>query len=73
MIGWNRGDKGALDRLMPFVYEELRNVARRRLAVEDREHTLQSAALVNEAYPRLVDQQPSSGGTARIFSPSLRG
>lgn len=57
LIGWNRGDKSALDRLMPLVYEELRNVARRRLAVEDREHTLQSAALVNETYLRLVDQQ----------------
>ena len=57
LIGWNRGDKSALDRLMPLVYEELRNVARRRLAVEDREHTLQSAALVNETYLRLVDQE----------------
>ncbi|HLJ47373.1 MAG TPA: sigma-70 family RNA polymerase sigma factor [Bryobacteraceae bacterium] len=57
LIGWNQGDKGALDRLMPLVYEELRHVARRRLAVEDREHTLQSAALVNETYLRLVDQE----------------
>jgi len=57
LIGWNRGDKGALDRLMPLVYEELRNVARRHLANEGREHTLQSAALVNETYLRLVDQR----------------
>lgn len=57
LIGWNRGDEGALDRLMPLVYEELRNVARRHLAVEGREHTLQSAALVNETYLRLVDQR----------------
>ncbi len=56
LIDWNRGDKGALDRLMPLVYDELRNVARHHLAVEDREHTLQSAALVNETYLRLVDQ-----------------
>lgn len=57
LIGWNRGDKGALDRLMPLVYEELRNVARRHLANEGREHTLESAALVNETYLRLVDQR----------------
>jgi RNA polymerase sigma factor (TIGR02999 family) len=57
LIGWNQGDKGALDRLMPLVYEELRNVARRHLANEGREHTLESAALVNETYLRLVDQR----------------
>lgn len=57
LIGWNQGDKGALDRLMPLVYDELRIVARRHLAVEDREHTLQSAGLVNETYLRLVDQE----------------
>lgn len=56
LIGWNQGDKGALDRLMPLVYDELRNVARHRLAGENREQTLQSAALVNETYIRLVDQ-----------------
>jgi RNA polymerase sigma factor (TIGR02999 family) len=42
---------------MPLVYDELRNVARRHLANEGREHTLQSAALVNETYLRLVDQR----------------
>jgi len=57
LIRWNQGDQGALDRLMPLVYEDLRHVARRHLAVEDREHTLQSAALVNETYLRLVDQR----------------
>ena len=57
LIDWNRGDKGALDRLMPLVYNELRVVARHHLSLEDREHTLQSAALVNETYIRLVDQE----------------
>lgn len=56
LIDWNQGDKSALDRLMPLVYNELRVVARHHLAAEDREHTLQSAALVNETYLRLVDQ-----------------
>lgn len=57
LIGWSQGDRGALDRLMPLVYNELRKVARRQLAGEERENTLQSAALVNETYLRLVDQQ----------------
>jgi len=57
LIRWNRGDEGALDCLMPLVYDDLRNVARRHLAAEDRNHTLQSAALVNETYLRLADQQ----------------
>ncbi|HKW98817.1 MAG TPA: sigma-70 family RNA polymerase sigma factor [Bryobacteraceae bacterium] len=56
LIGWNQGDEGALDRLMPLVYDELRNVARHHLAAEDT-HSLESAALVNETYLRLVDQQ----------------
>ncbi len=57
LIGWNQGDKGALDRLMPLVYDELRHVARHRLAAEDSRQTLESAALVNETYLRLVDQE----------------
>jgi RNA polymerase sigma factor (TIGR02999 family) len=57
LIGWNQGDKGALDRLMPLVYDELRNVARHRLAAEDSGQTLESAALVHETYLRLVDQE----------------
>src|SRR5579872_6217243 len=57
LIGWSQGEAGALDRLMPLVYEEMLRVARRNLALEGREHTLQSAALVNETYLRLVDQR----------------
>jgi RNA polymerase sigma factor (TIGR02999 family) len=57
LIDWNQGDKGALDRLMPLVYDELRIVARHRLAAEDSRQTLESAALVNETYLRLVDQE----------------
>src|SRR5579862_3186649 len=56
LLDWNRGDKGALERLMPLVYEELRQLARRQLALELPGHTLQSTALVHEAYLRLVDQ-----------------
>lgn len=54
---WTRGDHGALDRLLPLVYAELRNVARRHLRHERHGHTLQPTALVHEAYVRLVDQR----------------
>ncbi|HUA57747.1 MAG TPA: sigma-70 family RNA polymerase sigma factor [Verrucomicrobiae bacterium] len=56
LIEWGNGDRGALDRLMPLVYEELRRIARRHLHLEGHGHTLQSTALVHEAYLRLVDQ-----------------
>ncbi|HEX4227497.1 MAG TPA: sigma-70 family RNA polymerase sigma factor [Bryobacteraceae bacterium] len=52
---WTNGDPAALDRLMPVVYEELRRMARRHIRNERAGHTLQTTALVNEAYLRLVD------------------
>jgi RNA polymerase sigma factor (TIGR02999 family) len=54
---WSDGDQGALDRLTPIVYEELRRLARRYMNRERPEHSLQPTALVNEAYMRLVDYQ----------------
>jgi len=51
------GDRQALDRLMPIVYDELRRIASRRLEGERQAHTLQTTALVNEAYLRLIDQR----------------
>lgn len=51
---WNEGNKASRDALMAVVYEELRRVARRQLLRERPDHTLQSAALVNEAYLRLT-------------------
>lgn len=54
---WSAGEEGALDRLFPMVYDELRRTARRFLAGERRGHTLQPTALVHEAYFRLVDQR----------------
>jgi RNA polymerase sigma factor (TIGR02999 family) len=50
------GDRGALDRLLPLVYEELGRIARRQLGRESAGHTLQTTALVHEAYLKLVDQ-----------------
>lgn len=54
---WGRGDREALDRLMPLVYQELHRMASRYLTSERSGHTLQSTALVHEAYVRLVDQR----------------
>jgi RNA polymerase sigma factor (TIGR02999 family) len=54
---WSRGDRGALDRLLPLVYAELRRVATRQLRRERPGHSLQPTALVHEAYLRLVGQQ----------------
>jgi RNA polymerase sigma factor (TIGR02999 family) len=53
---WTDGDQNAPERLMPFVYDELRRLARSFLARERDAHTLQPTALVHEAYVRLVDQ-----------------
>lgn len=55
---WGRGDQGAREALIPLVYDELRRLARRHLRRERPDHTLQSAALVNEAYLRLIRQNP---------------
>jgi len=55
LVDWSSGNKAALDQLMPLVYQELRRLASRYLRKERRDHTLQTTALVNEAYLRLVD------------------
>ena len=54
---WSRGDRHALDRLLPLVYSELRRIAARQLRRERDGHTLQPTALVHEAYLRLVEQR----------------
>jgi RNA polymerase sigma factor (TIGR02999 family) len=54
---WQGGDRDALDQLMPLVYDELHLIAQRHLARERREGTLQTTALVNEAYVKLIDQR----------------
>lgn len=54
---WSGGDREALDKLMPIVYEELRRLAHRYMAHERAGHTLQTTALVNEAYMRLVNER----------------
>ena len=57
LAAWSGGDRAALERLLPLVDHELRLLAHRYLRREDPGHTLQTTALVNEAYLRLVDQK----------------
>jgi RNA polymerase sigma factor (TIGR02999 family) len=52
---WGRGEAGALDKLTPLVYDELKRLARHYIRGEDPRRTLQPTALVNEAFVRLVD------------------
>jgi len=55
--GWRRGDREALEQLLPLVYSELRRIAARQLKKERPGHTLQPTALVHEAYLRLAEQR----------------
>jgi RNA polymerase sigma factor (TIGR02999 family) len=65
---WHQGDEKARDELIPLVYGELRRMARHRLWNQRPDHTLQSAALVNEAYLRLVQQKsPQWQNRAHFF------
>jgi RNA polymerase sigma factor (TIGR02999 family) len=56
LLRWGQGDSEAREKLVPLVYDELRRLARRCLARQRSEHTLQTTELVHEAYLRLVDQ-----------------
>lgn len=55
LLQWGQGDEAALERLIPLVYRELHRIAKRCMAGERGDHSLQATALVNEAYLRLVD------------------
>jgi RNA polymerase sigma factor (TIGR02999 family) len=54
LTAWNNGDRSALEKLAPLILEDLRRIAKRHLARERAGHSLQTTALVNEAYLRLV-------------------
>jgi RNA polymerase sigma factor (TIGR02999 family) len=70
---WQTGDAGALERLMPLVYDELRRVARGRLRAERQGHTLQATALVHEAYLRLTGPGGASPQTRlQLFAIAAR-
>ena len=57
LVDWGNGDEAALDELIPLVYDELRRLAASYMRRESQGNTLQTSALINEAYLRLVDQK----------------
>jgi RNA polymerase sigma factor (TIGR02999 family) len=69
---WRGGDRDALDRLLPLVYDELSGLARRALRSERSDHTLQTRALVHEAYLRLVDADISFQDRAHFLAVAAR-
>ena len=70
---WNGGDASALERLAPMVYAELHNLARRQMARERDGHILQPSALVNEAFIRMIGNQPVEwANRAQFYAVSAR-
>jgi RNA polymerase sigma factor (TIGR02999 family) len=67
LADWNRGDQAALDKLLPLVYDELHRLARSYMRRERPDHTLQTTALVHEAYLQLVGEQNSRWQTRVHF------
>ena len=55
LLAWRQGEREALNKLIPVIYEELRRIAHSYIRGEHKGHTLQTTALVNEAYLRLID------------------
>lgn len=68
----NRGDESAVERLFPIVYDELRRLARGQLARERPGHTLNTTALVHEAYLRLVDSDQNPENRRHFFGIAAR-
>src|SRR5215813_307329 len=57
LLAWSKGDQTALDRLVPLVYEEMRRLAHRYISRDRGAYTLQTTALVHEAYLRLINAE----------------
>src|SRR6266850_7141363 len=67
LAAWSDGDRSALDKLLPLVEGELHRLAHRYMNHERQDHTLQTTALVNEAYLKLIDQQVDWQNRAHFF------
>ena len=72
LLAWSCGDAHAFDQLVPMVHAELRRLARRYMARERPDHTLQASALVNEAYLRLIDLNQMQWQNRGTSSPCRR-
>ena len=69
---WRRGDREAFDQLMPLVYDELARIAHGAMGRERRDHSLQTRALVHEAYVRLIDADVVFKDRAHFFALAAR-
>jgi RNA polymerase sigma-70 factor (ECF subfamily) len=69
---WKAGDPGALESLMPIVYDELRRLARRNMSFERNDHTLQHTALVHEAYLELVQMDVAWNNRGHFYAVAAR-
>jgi RNA polymerase sigma-70 factor (ECF subfamily) len=69
---WNNGDEQAIEKLIPLVYDELHRLAQQHMSHEQPGHTLQTTALLNEAYLRLVDSAPNWEGRTHFFGVCAR-
>jgi len=67
LVEWRKGNAHALDQMIPLIYDELRRVARSRLAREAAGHGLQATALVHEAYARLIDARALPANSREHF------
>ncbi|SMF71045.1 ECF-type sigma factor [Pseudobacteriovorax antillogorgiicola] len=68
LSSYSRGNKSALDKLVPTVYKELRKIAYKHMKSERQEHTLQATALVNEAYMKLADAELNLENRKHFFA-----
>jgi RNA polymerase sigma factor (TIGR02999 family) len=69
LANWSHGDQAAFEKLIPLVYEELRHLAHRYMEGQRPNHTLQTTALVNEAYLRLAEQnKPDFTNRSHFFA-----
>lgn len=73
LVAWQNGDRGALEHLIPLVYDELHRIAERQLRHERQGHTLQPSAVVHETYLKLVDRPtPNWQGRVHFFAVAAR-
>src|SRR5437762_1585769 len=72
LLAWGQGDEAARDKLIPLVYDSLRRIARHHLRGERANHTLETTALINEAYLKLVEQSVPWQSRAHFFGIAAR-
>src|ERR1041384_4695921 len=72
LVAWGQGDEAARDRLVPVIYDELRRVARHCLRADPQQQTLQTSALINEAFVELIKAPVTWQNRAHFFGIAAR-